>query len=101
MILKSIHQNGSPFIFLKENGEIFDKDLINKVFKRYCRRAGLDKRYRFHTLRHTFTSQLAINGVSLYFIQKMVGHQSIETTAHIYAQLQFEPILNAVKQLKF
>ncbi|MGO9481746.1 MAG: tyrosine-type recombinase/integrase [Candidatus Kryptoniota bacterium] len=74
---------------------------MNKVFRRYCKRAGLDERYHFHTLRHTFASHLAIKGVSLYFIQKMLGHQSIETTARIYAHLQPEPLLDAVKQLHF
>ena len=99
--LKGVERNGSPFIFLKESGEILDKDLMNKVFRRYCKRAGLDERYHFHTLRHTFASHLAIKGVSLYFIQKMLGHQSIETTARIYAHLQPEPLLDAVKQLHF
>ncbi len=99
--LKGIERNGSPFIFLKETGEIMDKDLMNKVFKRYCKRAGLDERYHFHTLRHTFASHLAMKGVSLYFIQKMLGHQSMQTTARVYAHLQPEPLLEAVKQLRF
>lgn len=41
-----------------------------------------DSRYKvvFHTLRHTFASWLAISGVPLYTIQKLLGHKSIKQT---------------------
>ena len=40
-----------------------------------------------HVLRHTFASQLAIAGVSLYKISKWLGHSDVKTT-QIYAHLQ-------------
>lgn len=40
----------------------------------------------WHTLRHTFGSRLAQNGVSLAFIQKLMGHKNIKTTLK-YAKL--------------
>lgn len=40
-----------------------------------------------HILRHTFASQLAIAGVSLYKISQWLGHRSITTTM-IYSHLQ-------------
>ena len=40
-----------------------------------------------HILRHTFASQLAIAGVSLYKISKWLGHSDVKTT-QIYAHLQ-------------
>ena len=40
-----------------------------------------------HSLRHTFASQLAIKGVSLYKISKWLGHADFKTT-QIYAHLQ-------------
>ncbi len=41
-----------------------------------------DDRHRvvFHTLRHTFCSWLAINGVPLFTIGELVGHSSVEMT---------------------
>jgi len=40
-----------------------------------------------HVLRHTFASQLALKGVSLYKIQQWLGHSDPKTTM-IYAHLQ-------------
>jgi len=39
-----------------------------------------------HMLRHTFASQLAMAGVSLYKIKSWLGHASV-TTTEIYAHL--------------
>jgi hypothetical protein len=39
------------------------------------------------TLRHTFASQLAMAGVSLYKISKWLGHSDVKTS-QIYARLQ-------------
>ncbi len=91
----------SPFVFLRSDMKQVDTGTANKKFKEYCDLAGLDSRFHFHSLRHTFASHLAMSGVSLYFIQKILGHQSIETTARTYAHLQPDPLLSAVKVLKY
>ena len=91
----------SPFVFVRIDMKQVDTGTANKKFKEYCDLAGLDSRFHFHTLRHTFASHLAMSGVSLYFIQKILGHRSIETTARTYAHLQPDPLLSAVKVLKY
>lgn len=53
---------------------------------RHCaKQAGL-KDFRFHDLRHTFASHMAIQGKSLYVIGKMLGHKNAQTTQR-YAKL--------------
>lgn len=49
-----------------------------KVRKR-CKWAGVPE-IRFHDLRHVFASHLAMSGVSLYDLQKLMGHQSVTMT---------------------
>ncbi len=90
-----------PFVFMRPDMEQVRVDTASKKYRKYCKRAGLDPRFHFHTLRHTFASHLAMSGVSLYFIQKILGHQSIETTTKTYAHLQPEPLVHAVKQLGY
>lgn len=51
-------------------------------------RAGLAD-VRIHDLRHTFASTLVNNGVSLYEVQKLLGHAHIRTTER-YAHLKQE-----------
>ncbi|OQA92180.1 MAG: Tyrosine recombinase XerD [Elusimicrobia bacterium ADurb.Bin231] len=54
----------------------------------------------FHTLRHTFASSLAIAGVDLYRISKLLGHSSIKTT-EIYAHLQPSDLIETIKKLPY
>lgn len=44
------------------------------------KRAGLRQGGRFHILRHTFCSRLAARNVPTLTIQKLAGHESLETT---------------------
>ena len=91
----------SPFVFVRKDGNQVDRYTANDKFKEYCKTAGLDPQFHFHSLRHTFASHLAMKGVSLYFIQKILGHASIETTARTYAHLQPDPLVHAVKELDY
>ncbi len=56
------------------------------AFKSVCDEAGVPW-VTPHVLRHTFASQLATAGVSLYKISKWLGHSDFKTT-QIYAHLQ-------------
>lgn len=47
----------------------------------------LGKRPRIHDARHTFASWALGNGVSVYVVQRHMGHESIKTTADTYADL--------------
>jgi integrase len=59
---------------------------FKKNFALICKQADLEW-VTPHVLRHTFASQLAIAGVSLYKISQWLGHSKFSTT-QIYAHLQ-------------
>ena len=49
-------------------------------------RGGL-RSIRFHDLRHTYGSLLIRAGASLAYVQRMLGHASIQTTVDTYIHL--------------
>lgn len=47
--------------------------------------AVLDDDFHFHTLRHTYTSNLLTNGATPKDVQELLGHSDVSTTMNIYA----------------
>ena len=61
--------------------------------------SGIQKKgLHFHSLRHTFASWLVQEGVSLYEVQRLLGHSNISVT-EIYAHLQPCQLHSAVNKL--
>jgi len=86
------------FIFGKPNGAAFTGDYFSKRFKKACKAADIDSAIHFHSLRHSFASNLAQKGVSLYVIKELLGHSSI-TTTEIYSHLNMDSLREAVGRL--
>lgn len=87
---------GSNYVFSKPSGEKYTGDYFSKAFKKACRAAGIDKSIHFHSLRHSFASNLAQKGVSLYTIKELLGHSSISTT-EIYSHLNVDSLKEAIR----
>lgn len=82
------------------NGHRWTKDEVSKRFKKYVRQAlGLTTKLHFHSLRHTFASWLVQEGVSLYEVQKLLGHSNISVT-EIYSHLQPEQLHSTVNRIE-
>lgn len=57
------------------------------VIKRHAKKAGLEKGFTVHSLRHAFASHMLENGANLRVMQLLLGHVNLETT-QIYLQLR-------------
>jgi integrase len=85
----------TPYVFCHESGERYDE--LKRSFKSACRTAGITD-FRFHDLRHTFASHLAMNGFNLKSLQYLLGHKDIRMTLR-YAHLSGEHFHVAVGTL--
>jgi len=85
------------YVFAFRNGKRFTGDYVSKTFKKACRKAGLDEEIRYHSLRHSFCSNLVQQGVSLYVVKELAGHSSISTT-EIYSHLNLDALKEAINK---
>jgi len=84
-VLKQARHLRSDRVFCLDDGTSYTSWKLHDRLKRACRRAGL-RRIRWHDLRHSFGSQLAMAAVPLRQVQAWMGHSTIQMTMR-YAHL--------------
>jgi integrase len=67
-------------VFVTEHDLAYGESTTRRYFKIAKRIAGIQRRVRFHDLRHTFGCDLATAGLPLRFIGKVMGHSNASTT---------------------
>ena len=69
----------------RQNAHISTRQ-FNRLFHKAAKAAGISKRVKPHTLRHSFATHLLDRGTDIRLIQALLGHAKLETTAH-YARV--------------
>jgi len=78
MLVKTRELYISEYVFCNEDGGRLKS--IRTSFRNALKRAGISD-FRFHDLRHTYASHLAMSNVDLFTIKELLGHKRIEMTS--------------------
>jgi integrase len=71
------------WIFPGRDGPLGHKT-VERAFKQAAARASLPSHLTPHCLRHTFAAMLLQAGCSIYYVQRMLRHASIQVTVDTY-----------------
>lgn len=75
-----IRYNGTKAVDLSGNFHRLTARSVQRLVNRYALLAGITKHVSPHTLRHSFATDLLMNGADLRSVQAMLGHSNIATT---------------------
>ncbi|MEO6513191.1 MAG: site-specific tyrosine recombinase/integron integrase [Candidatus Saccharimonadales bacterium] len=91
-----VRYSGTKKVDLTGNYHRLTARSIQRLVARYALLAGITKHVSPHTMRHSFATDLLMNGADLRSVQAMLGHSNISTT-QIYTHVT-DPHLKSVHE---
>jgi len=90
----ALRHDASPMLFVGHDRAVGGRSelrglsprSVQRLVEKYGKAAGITKRISPHTLRHSFATDLLMNGADLRSVQALLGHASV-TTTQIYTHI--------------
>ena len=78
-------------LLLTGYGEAFNPDVLSRMVSAWLKQAGLKRKGCCHVLRHSCATHMLENGADIRFIQQLLGHEKLDTTA-IYTEVSIKQL---------
>lgn len=91
-----VRYSGSKEISMDGNYHRLTSRSIQRMIARYAKLAGITKHVSPHTMRHSYATDLLMNGADLRSVQALLGHSNIATT-QIYTHVT-DPHLKSIHE---
>ena len=92
--LELLGERGNPEVLVFN--KLPSKVSINQGLKTWAKKAGIEKNVHFHIARHTFGVIMLQQGVDIYTVSKLLGHETVRTTSRYYANLTQDKAVEAI-----
>jgi len=88
------------YYFLSKNGKHLTPEAINHMMKKVGAKEGINPLVRVspHTCRHTFAHQELKNGLDLYSLSRLLGHESVSITQRYLEAIRDEQVLTSAQK---
>lgn len=83
----------TTYVFVTNYGEPLNEKTVQKAMTKYGEKAKLGRAVSPQVLRHNFGTMAAENGMSVFHLQKIMGHADIKTTRR-YVQISEESLMD-------
>ena len=88
------------YVFVSYRGEQLTQQAVSNMLKEAAEAVGVRKDIRVspHTCRHTFAHLQLKNGLDLYSLSRLMGHENISITQRYLDGIRDDEVLTAAKQ---
>lgn len=80
-----------PALFLTGYGTAFHPNVVTRMVTSWMQQAAIGRKGSCHLLRHTCATHMLEGGADIRYIQQLLGHESLETTA-IYTEVSIKQL---------
>jgi len=85
----------SEALFVSSKGNPLDPKYFHRRLRVYCTKAGITRAVDIHTFRRSLATHLLEAGADVRYVQKVLGHQSVNTTRK-YLRVTTENLRNVL-----